>query len=185
MMTEERDLKAAGRSRRGLLYGAAGGLAALAGAGFAWWRFTPREEGDALPVDFWATRLETPVASKLTLESLRGHPLVLNFWATWCPPCIEEMPLLSSFFAQNSAKGWQVLGIAVDKLAPVQAFLQQTPVPYPVALAGMTGLDLSRNLGNTAGGLPFTVLIGADGRILSRKLGKLRPDDLERWHKLG
>jgi thiol-disulfide isomerase/thioredoxin len=184
MMTDHPDLKAPAPSRRGLLFGAAAGAAALAGAGVAWWRLRPAEGGEALPADFWAARFDTPAASPLALQSLRGRPLVLNFWATWCPPCIEEMPLLSSFFNQNSATGWQVLGLAVDKLAPVQAFLQRQPVPYAVALAGMTGLDLSQNLGNQAGGLPFTVLIGADGRIRDRKLGKLHADDLERWRKL-
>ena len=184
-MSEDGGLKVSGLSRRGLLYGAAAGLAAMAGAGAAWWHYRPAGGGDALPADFWGSHFDTPTGTNLGLESLRGHPLILNFWATWCPPCIEEMPMLSSFFQQNSSNGWQVLGIAVDKLAQVQAFLAHNPVSYPVALAGMTGLDLSQNLGNTAGGLPFTVLVGADGQIRGRKLGKLHGDDLAQWLKLG
>ena len=157
----------------------------MAGAGAAWWRWRPDAAGVVLPADFWAGQFDTPTGRTLALQALKGRPLVLNFWATWCPPCIEEMPLIASFYTQNSSNGWQVLGIAVDKLAPVQAFLRQTPVPYPVALAGMSGLELSRNLGNEVGGLPFTVLIGARGQIVERKIGKLHPGDLARWQKLG
>lgn len=183
-MNQNRESSGLEATRRRWLYGAAAGLAAVAGAGVAWWHWRPNLEGGALPADFWSGRFDTPAGAPLALLGLQGRPLVLNFWATWCPPCIEEMPLLASFYTQNSANGWQVLGIAVDKLAPVQAFLQQKPVPYPVALSGMSGLDLSRSLGNDAGGLPFTVLIGARGQILDRKIGKLHPEDLVRWSKL-
>ncbi len=77
-----------------------------------------------------------------------------------------------------------MLGIAVDKLAPVQAFLARQPLAFPVALAGMDGLTLSRNLGNQAGGLPFTVLLGAEGTLLNRKIGKLTKQDLALWRGL-
>jgi thiol-disulfide isomerase/thioredoxin len=109
---------------------------------------------------------------------------MLNFWATWCPPCVEELPLLNAFFRENQAKGWQIVGIAVDKLAPVQAFLARQALDFPVVLAGMEGLALSKSLGNQAGGLPFTVLVGADGGILNRKIGKLSEHDLALWREL-
>lgn len=132
----------------------------------------------------WTLEFDTPAGTRLALSSLRGRPLMINFWATWCPPCVEELPLLNSFFQENSSKGWQVVGIAVDKLAPVQAFLARQPLAFPVVLAGMEGLALSKSLGNQAGGLPFTVLVGADGSILNRKIGKLSERDLALWREL-
>ena len=125
-----------------------------------------------------------PAGNRLALQGMRGRPLLINFWATWCPPCVEELPLLDAFYRENESKGWQVLGIAVDKLAPVQAFLQRQPLAFPVVLAGMEGLSLSKNLGNQAGGLPFSMLLGADGSILHRKIGKLSEQDLQLWREL-
>ncbi len=110
--------------------------------------------------------------------------MVLNFWATWCPPCVEELPLLNAFFNENRAKGWQVLGLAVDQAAPVTRFLTQSPLAFPVALAGFPGIEVSKSLGNLSGGLPFTVVFGAAGTVLHRKMGKLTPDDLHAWTKL-
>jgi thiol-disulfide isomerase/thioredoxin len=134
---------------------------------------------------FWGLTLDTPQGQRLDLGSLRGRPLLINFWATWCPPCVEELPLLNAFYRQNSAKGWQIVGIAVDRLAPVQAFLQRLPLDFPVVLSGMDGLNLSKQFGNQVGGLPFTVLVGADGVILNRKIGKLSEADLAQWRELG
>jgi thiol-disulfide isomerase/thioredoxin len=170
--------------RRTALFAAAAATAALAGAGLAWWRYAPKAMDPAAVPDLWELAFETPDGSRLAMQGLRGRPLLINFWATWCPPCIEELPLLNDFYRQNASKGWQVLGLAVDKPEPVRAFLARQPLAFPVALAGMEGLDLSRKLGNQAGGLPFTVLIGADGAILNRKIGKLSGRDLTLWLEL-
>ena len=132
----------------------------------------------------WGLEFDTPAGTRLAMQGLRGRPLLINFWATWCPPCVEELPLLDAFFRENADKGWQVLGIAVDKLVPVQSFLGRQPLAFPVVLAGMEGLNLSKNLGNQAGGLPFSVLFGADGSILHRKIGKLSEQDLKLWREL-
>uniref|UniRef100_UPI0035B22D43 TlpA disulfide reductase family protein n=1 Tax=Hylemonella sp. TaxID=2066020 RepID=UPI0035B22D43 len=132
----------------------------------------------------WGLEFDTPAGTRLALQNLRGRPLLINFWATWCPPCVEELPLLDAFYRENESKGWQVVGIAVDKLAPVQSFLARQPLAFPVVLAGMEGLNLSKNLGNQAGGLPFSVLLGTDGTILHRKIGKLSEQDLQLWREL-
>ena len=171
-------------TRRHALLAVVAAVAGLAGAGLAWWRYTPRAVEQAALPELWGLEFDTPTGSRLTLRSLRGRPLLINFWATWCPPCIEELPLLNSFYQENQSKGWQVLGLAVDKPEPVQAFLARQPLAFPVALAGVEGLDLSKKLGNQVGGLPFTVLIAADGSILNRKIGKLSERDLALWRAL-
>jgi thiol-disulfide isomerase/thioredoxin len=142
---------------------------------------SPHQNDVAALAKFWDLKFDTPNGPGLAMATLRGKPLVINFWATWCPPCVEELPLINGFFRENSTKGWQVLGIAVDNLAPVKNFLAKTPVDFPVALAGMAGVALSQSFGNLSGGLPFTVVIGAGGAILQRKIGKIGPDDLRAW----
>lgn len=170
--------------RRRAMFAVAAAVAGLAGAGLAWWRYSPRPVEAGLGADFWALAFDTPEGHRLGLQSMRGRPLLINFWATWCPPCVEELPLLNAFYQENAAKGWQIIGIAVDKMEPVRSFLARQPLAFPVALAGMDGLNLSRTLGNQVGGLPFSVLIGADGTVLQRKIGKLSERDLALWREL-
>lgn len=163
-------------SRRAWL-ATAGGLALAAGlAGQAW--VSHRRAETAF---LWSLKLETPGGQVLALESFRGQPLLLNFWATWCPPCLREMPALDLVAAEQARRGWRVLGLAVDNAGPVRELLSRQPVRYPVALVGAEGVALSRQLGNTQGGLPFTVLVGPDGRILRRRLGETTHAELTSW----
>jgi len=164
-----------------------GGVAvAAAGAGVFWAerRWAPQPVLDGAEAAFWNARFDSPQGQPLAMGDFRGRPLVLNFWATWCPPCIEELPLLNAFHREHAARGWQVLGLAVDRVEAVQAFTQRLPLVFPVAMTGFAGTDLSRQLGNPSGGLPFTVVFGADGRIAQRKIGQLKPEDLAQWAKL-
>lgn len=171
-------------SRRLWLYGAAAVLAAGAGAGAAWWKQRPGSGvGPALGADFWGKRFERPEGGELALQSLRGKPVLLNFWATWCAPCVEEMPMLDRFFRENASNGLQVIGLAIDQPSSVRKFLQRTPVSYPIGLAGLDGTDLIRELGNTAGGLPFTLALTSEGMVAERKMGKLEQTDLDAWRR--
>jgi thiol-disulfide isomerase/thioredoxin len=169
-------------ARRALL-GAAAVSALAAGAGWRWWRDGAEAAGDDALDDFWALELPTPAGAGMPLRALRGRPVVVNFWATWCPPCVKEMPELDRFARQFAGQGWQVLGIAIDQLEPVQHFLKHTPVSFPVVLAGNEGLSWVRRLGNPAGGLPFSVQLSPQGRAVRRKLGATSFAELSAWAK--
>jgi thiol-disulfide isomerase/thioredoxin len=162
---------------RRAIVGGVGALAALAGVGAAWWK-THEPAADAVHPQA-ALAWDTPQGGRVSLHAFAGRPLFVNFWATWCPPCIDELPLINDFYRKNKANGWQVLGLAVDKLAPVQSFLLKMPLDFPVGMAGLAGVELSRNWGNLAGGLPFSVVLGSNGEVLWRKLGLLTAADLE------
>jgi thiol-disulfide isomerase/thioredoxin len=109
----------------------------------------------------------------------RGKALLVNFWASWCAPCREEIPLLNAAQQHFSANGLQVLGIGVDNAANVAEFIGKTPIVYPVLIASAGGIELMRELGNAAGALPFTVLLDRNGRLHARKLGAYAPLELE------
>lgn len=177
--------------RRQLMFGGVAAAAALAGAGVAWWEASSRDPTgkaggpQALPSPFWAQTFDTPDGLKLALSDFSGKPLLVNFWATWCPPCIEELPLLDRFYQENKSKSWQVLGLAVDQSAAVRTWLQRKPLSFPVAMAGFAGTELSKSLGNLSGGLPFTAVFGASGQLLHRRSGKVSTEDLAQWAQLG
>ena len=173
--------------RRLLTAGVAAG-AVLAGAGVAWWRSSatpPTGSGsggaDAGLDNLWALHLARPEGGELALGRLRGKPLLINFWATWCPPCLREMPEIDRFHREFGPRGWQVLGLAIDGPTPVREFLARVKIGFPIALAGLGGTELVQQLGNPQGGLPFSVMIGADGRVLQRKLGETHFDELAGW----
>lgn len=167
----------------------AGVALAATGAGLGWrWRQPaapagPTREDDTTSntVDVWTLRFEKPGGGEIALASLRGRPLVLNFWATWCPPCVEEMPLLDRFEREHADAGWRVMGLAVDNAEPVAKFLAVHPVGFAIGLAGMQGVTLSRTLGNTRGALPFSVIFDRRGDAVERKLGSWTGDELAGW----
>ena len=171
-------------NRRRLLYSGVGGAAALAGAGLAWWNFRVADVAPDAASGIWPLRFDTPGGATLAMEAMKGKPLLINFWATWCPPCVEELPLIDDFYRRNSSKTWQVVGLAIDQPSAVRAFLQRTPVSFPVGLAGLEGTELGKSLGNLSGGLPFTVVIGASGKIAQRRMGRVRAEDLAQWEQV-
>lgn len=168
-------------SRRRALYAGVAAAAALGGAGLAWWRLQPRAVQSGAEQALWNQAFDTPEGAQLAMGTFAGKPLLLNFWATWCPPCVDELPLLNTFYRENKVNGWQVVGLAIDQPSSVRKFLARLPLDFPVGLAGLGGTDLGRSLGNLTGGLPFTVVFGAEGRVLHRKMGQVTPQDLQKW----
>ena len=129
--------------------------------------------------DLLASRFPDLSGQRRRLIEWQGKALLCNFWATWCVPCREEIPLLNAAQQQYAVDGLQVVGIAIDNAANVRQFAQSFEIRYPILLADSTALDLMRNLGNTAGGLPFTVLLDRRGRLAERKLGAYSASGLE------
>ena len=137
--------------------------------------------GDPLPEGFWDLSFDQPDGTPLDWKGLQGQGFILNFWATWCPPCVREMPELDRVHAALLPRGWRVVGLAVDGPTPVREFLGKVRVGFATGLAGFGGTELAKALGNTAGGLPFTVLVDAQGRIRQRKMGETHHDELMAW----
>lgn len=159
--------------------------AAAFGGGASWWlRRVTTEPLDQALSDFWTKTYPGPTGEPLSMAAFKGKRLVINFWATWCPPCIEELPMLNAFHSAQQQKGWTVLGLAVDQAEPVQRFLKRQPLDFPVAVLGAQGLALTQSFGNASGSLPYTAVVSADGRWLHRKLGKLNENDLAAWSAL-
>lgn len=128
--------------------------------------------------DLFLQQLNDDKGVKQALSQWQGKHLIVNFWAPWCGPCVEEMPELSRLQGEVAAKNVQVLGIGIDSPGNIATFAGKNPVSYPLYVAGMGGTELAGKLGNSAGGLPYTVLIGADGQVIKTYVGKLKFDEL-------
>lgn len=113
------------------------------------------------------------------ISDWKDRPLVCNFWATWCAPCREEIPLLIEAREKHAGKRVEILGIAIDSADKVREFSSSMKIPYPILVAGADGLELMRQLGNGSGGLPYTLIVDGRGRVASRKLGAFKGSELE------
>lgn len=133
-------------------------------------------DGDPVPDLILADRRGRPTR---LASYLAGRPTLINFWASWCGPCIQEMPALDAFAARQGGSGMQVIGIALDSADAVDAFLTAHPVRYPVLLDTPGPKDASVRLGDVRGVLPYSVLVDRRGRVLRQWVGPLRPEDLD------
>ena len=133
--------------------------------------------GDALP----DIRLPNLEGVEQAIADDQGRPLLINFWASWCGPCIEEMPVLDAFAMQQGPDGIQVVGIALDDSDSVSRFLQSTPVGYRVLLDTPGARDSSVQLGNARGVLPYSVLVDSSGVIQRMRLGPFATGEVDEW----
>ena len=162
--------------REALILGAAG--VAAAAAGFLVGPLLLKEKGRGDSILRSATLVDLAGKPRQAAE-WEGQILVWNFWATWCTPCREEIPLLIAAREKYGPSGIEIVGIAIDNAAKVREFSSSLNIPYPILLAETSGLDLMRTLGNSSGGLPYTVVIDRQGNLVYRKLGAFRQADLD------
>jgi thiol-disulfide isomerase/thioredoxin len=126
-------------------------------------------------------RLPDPDGKPRNLSEWDGQIVLVNFWATWCGPCRDEMPLLGRTGTVLAEKGLQIVGVAIDDADAVRGYLKDNPVPYPILIDESNGVDPSLIFGDTRGVLPYSVLIGRDGRILDRRAGSFNQSTLTAW----
>ena len=115
----------------------------------------------------------------------QGTWLVVNFWATWCAPCVEEMPDLEKVQTEYAGRGVTVVGLAIDNPTAVKQFRDSLDLKLPLLIAGAIGTDIARQLGNSSGALPYTVLVDRNGNIVRSKLGQVRANELRSWLDTG
>lgn len=128
----------------------------------------------------FATRLDDPAGTPQPFAQWQGKTLVVNFWATWCPPCREEMPAFSRLQDKYAANGVQFVGIALDNADSVRDYAKQFPVSYPLLIGGPDGGELARQLGNTRLAMPYTLLLDPVGTPRYARLGALSEQELDR-----
>jgi thiol-disulfide isomerase/thioredoxin len=122
-------------------------------------------------------------AKEIDTTKWQGKTLVINFWGSWCPPCVEEMPALSNLQDEFSSKNVLFVGIGIDTPSNIRQFLETTLVSYPIVMGGLQGSKIGKALGNTQGALPYTVVINAKGKVTNTKLGKISEDELRKQIK--
>ena len=174
--------------RKVVLLGVLAALLALGGwqYGLRWWETGKRVYGeipalfhkkedrlDRLP-DFQLPTLE---GWQISSSAWQGQVVVLNFWATWCPPCVREMPRFMEI--QQRYPELQVVGIAIDAPEAVKTFVQQHPLNYPILLGDLPAVELSRRLGNRLQGLPFTAVFDQKGKLIYARIGEMTAKTLE------
>lgn len=161
--------------RRNLLVAGIGGLAATAGVVTHLVRLGRLGDSAAPGIGemILSSRLSDLDGAPRTLAEFRGSILVVNYWATWCAPCREEIPMFVRLQDEFADKSVQFVGIAIDQADKVREFARETKISYPLMLGGMDALDLSRQAGNTAGVLPYTLVLGRNGQVAASLIGGL------------
>jgi len=150
----------------------------------------------ALSLGVYAKQLssapEQPAMNSLlefTLPDLQGKPhnikewqgkiLVINFWATWCPPCRKEIPEFIALQNQYGDKGLQFIGVAIEDTQPVAEFAKKIGINYPILIAEAIGIMLAGQLGNSSGAVPFTIVVNQQNKIIYRHPGELSKQQLQ------
>lgn len=136
-------------------------------------RFNPAPAENGAVSALFQSSLPDTQNQQRSFSEWKGKILLVNFWATWCPPCVAEMPELVELQTDMASQNLQIVGIGIDSPSNIRQFEEKLQISYPLLVAGMEGTELSRQFGNQGGGLPFTVLIGPDGRVRQTYIGRL------------
>ena len=153
-------------------------LALLAGVVTSQWIYKTTAASDPAIKAFFANSWQTPDGKAINTEEWQGKVLVVNFWASWCPPCVEEMPVLDKLQKEFLSQNVLFVGIGIDSPSNIREFLEKTPISYPIVIGGMEGSNLAKQMGNAQGALPYTVIINAKGQSSNSKLGKISEEEL-------
>jgi thiol-disulfide isomerase/thioredoxin len=159
----------------------AGALAAVLGMGLSSYKYRVEKASDTAIEELLTRELRSPDGKIHQTSDWRGKILIINYWASWCPPCVEEMPELVRSQTKYAAKNVLFVGIGVDSPSNIREFLEKTPVNYPIVLGGLDGATWAKNMGNPSSGLPFTLMVDRKGAITKTKLGKISEDELSSW----
>jgi thiol-disulfide isomerase/thioredoxin len=153
-------------------------LALLAGVLTSQWIYKTGLASDPAVKAFFANSWRSPDGKPIDTQKWQGKVLVVNFWASWCPPCVEEMPALDKLQQEFLQQNVLFVGIGIDSPSNIREFLEKTPANYPIVIGGLEGSNLSKQLGNTQGALPYTIIINTKGKATYSKLGKINEEDV-------
>ena len=153
-------------------------LALLAGVLTSQWIHKTGLASDPAVKAFLENPWQTPDGKAANTQEWQGKVLVVNFWASWCPPCVEEMPTLDKLQEEFLKQNVLFVGIGIDSPSNIREFLEKTPVSYPIMIGGLQGSNLSKQMGNSQGALPYTIIINSKGKSSYSKLGKISEDEL-------
>ena len=129
---------------------------------------------------FYTQRLADATGVERAMSEHRGRVVIVNFWATWCVPCVEEIPTFSRVHAEHAGRV-AFVGLGIDSPSNIASFNARFKPSYPLVVAGASGTELARAFGDNAGALPYTVMLGTDGRILASRLGRVDEATLQKW----
>ena len=166
--------------RQWMMIGGISVLALVAGIFSSHWISQTGLASDPSIKAFFANPWKTPDGKSANIDDWRGKVLAVNFWASWCPPCVEEMPTLDKIAQEYASKNVLIVGIGIDSPSNIRQFLEKTPVSYPIMIGGLDGSALAKQMGNAQGALPYTVIINAKGKSVFTKLGKISEEELKK-----
>jgi len=169
-------------TKRGIIFALVGAIALGAGVYIEQRRAvapTPAPASPAAASAIMNLALPDPAGKEQRFDQWKGKVVVVNFWATWCAPCREEMPEFIKAQKQFGDKGLQFVGIAVDQADKVQQYVAEIGLNYPALIGGFGAMELSKTLGNELMALPFTVVLDRKGAVAHTQLGVLKPEKLD------